>query len=121
MKCVAPGGILKFWTLILNLVFPEGITTKGRYCPSFEFGLFPQNISYCLPEWFLSIVTSTIPDNTPTLRLLSRKEILNERSIFGENKKNKKNFKRKSLNILIEFYWFKSGDWIYKKDSISIN
>ena len=50
IKKVAPGGILKFWTLILNLVFPEGITTKGRYCPSFEFGLFPQYISNSLPE-----------------------------------------------------------------------
>ena len=50
MKCVAPGGILKFWTLTLNLVFPEGIITKGRYCPSFEFGLFPQNTWYCLAE-----------------------------------------------------------------------
>ena len=40
----------KFLTLILNLFLPEGIITKGRYCPIFESGLFPQNTSYCLAE-----------------------------------------------------------------------
>ncbi|MEC8186545.1 MAG: hypothetical protein VX208_15795 [SAR324 cluster bacterium] len=48
MKWVAPGGILKFLILIFNLVLPEGIITKGRYCPNFELGLFPQKSLYSI-------------------------------------------------------------------------
>ena len=101
MKWVAPGGIFKFLILILNLVFPEGITTKGRYCPSFEFGLFPQNNSYCLAEKFFSIVISTIPDNTLPELFLSRKDILIDRRLLGKIKFNKTKFNKKSLTIFI--------------------
>ena len=76
MKCVAPGGILKFWTLTLNLVFPEGITTKGRYCPSFEFWLFPQEIFRVLNVWFGLMFIFKLPVNIPPFWLKSLNSIL---------------------------------------------
>ena len=66
MKWVAPGGILRFWTLIWNLFFPEWITTNGRYCDSLEFGFFPQYIPPTPTPTALPVATAVpLPTSTP--------------------------------------------------------
>ena len=97
MKWVAPGGIFKFLTLILNLVLPEGITTKGRYCPIFESGLFPQKSLCSFKLGWLFKFNSKIPDKIPTFLFLSKNDKLVEKIVWVTNikcsKPVKKNFK----------------------------
>ena len=82
MKWVAPGGILKFLTLILNLVLPEGITTKGRYCTNFDLGLFPQKSLCSIRFGWLFKLNSKIPDKNPAFLFSSENDKLAEKIIW---------------------------------------
>ena len=87
MKWVAPGGIFKFLTLILNLFLPEGITTKGRYCPIFESGLFPQKSLCSIKLGWLFKFNSKIPDNIPPFIFSSKNDKLVEKIVWEANRK----------------------------------
>ena len=104
MKWVAPGGIFKFLILILNLVLPEGIITKGRYCPIFESGLFPQKSLCSIKSGWLFKFNSKIPVIIPAFLFWSKNDILVEKIVWEINRKYikplKKNFKWKRWLII---------------------